>query len=111
MVPTMLKTASTTHHHPAPEDRPPTTASLRRNPAVVSQRMATGTVLVHMASNRIYELSTTAGRLWELLDGKSDLRVIQQQLLSEFEVEDAVLGREIGQTLDLLRREDLVVCI
>jgi hypothetical protein len=42
-------------------------SALQPNPHVVSRRVGDGTVLVHLATNGIFELNETGARIWELL--------------------------------------------
>ena len=82
---------------------------VQRSPGVVSQRMEERTVLVHTDTDRIYELNTTATRFWELLESESDVGVIQQLMLEEFEVDAEVLAQELARTLETFTKEHLVV--
>lgn len=91
------------------EQRPPSTTSVQRNPGVVFQPMDAGAILVHMDTDRIYELNATATRLWELLDTSSSIQAIQQQMLSEFDVDETVLRLEIDTTLESLARSELII--
>ena len=65
----------------------PATRSLPApNPDVVSRRLGDEVVLVHLKTNRIFSLSPTGARFWELLsDGKSRTE-IEAALLQEYEV-------------------------
>jgi hypothetical protein len=81
---------------------------LRPNPDVVAQRMGDQIVLVHLATNRIYDLNVTAARLWELLTSGHSLGEAQAQLLQEFEVEPEALAREIESAVRLMLERQLV---
>jgi len=41
--------------------------SLKPAPEVLARRLPGGAVLVHMRTNRIFELNETGARIWELL--------------------------------------------
>lgn len=84
------------------------TPSLLPNPEVVSQRLDDGMVLVHMRTNRIFELSSTAARLWELLGSDVDVQAIHTMMLSEFEVDPGVLQRDIAATISMLKDHALI---
>jgi Coenzyme PQQ synthesis protein D (PqqD) len=75
---------------------------------VVGQRLGDGTVLVHLKTNRIFELSRTGGRFWELLQSESDRDRIEEQLRSEFDVSDQQLADEVDGLISSLADEDLV---
>src|SRR5215207_8182687 len=47
--------------------RPQVAEGLRLDPNVVAQRIGDDVVLVHLRTNRIFELNATGGRVWALL--------------------------------------------
>jgi hypothetical protein len=75
---------------------------------VVGQRLGDGTVLVHLKTNRIFELSRTGGRFWDLLQSETDRGRIEKQLLSEFDVPEEDLTAEMDSLISSLADEDLV---
>ena len=68
---------------------------LQPNPDVVAQRLGDETVLIHLHTNRIYELNRTGTRYWELLAASHTPAAIRAQLLQEFAVDPATLDEEI----------------
>ena len=70
---------------------------LRPNPDVVAQRMGDETVLIHLHTNRIYELNRTGTRFWELLAAGNDPATIRATLLNEFAIDPATLDGEIAR--------------
>jgi Coenzyme PQQ synthesis protein D (PqqD) len=88
---------------PKPKDR------IRLSPDVVAQRMGNDMVLVHLRTNRIFDLNATAARLWELMSEGHTVSNIQDQLLSEFEVDMPVLRSEIDRTLAAMKKEGFLV--
>ncbi len=82
---------------------------LRPHPDVIAQNMGEATLLLHIRTDRFYELNHTAARFWELLSAGHDLAAIQAQMLREFDVDEAQLADEIANLLALMRNEDLVV--
>ncbi len=86
----------------------PPDSHLRPNSDVMAQRMGDETVLLHLRTNRFYELNRTAARLWELLGAGHDLGQIQEQMLREFDVDAAQLAGEIEDILAAMKDEDLV---
>jgi hypothetical protein len=78
------------------------------NPEVIGKRVGEDLVLVNLSTNRIYTLNPTGARFWELLSEGHRTEEIQAQLLDEFNVDEAALSAEIGQTLATLVNEGLV---
>lgn len=82
---------------------------LRPSPDVVAQRMGDRMVLVHLVTNRIYDLNVTAARLWDLLSAGHSLEEAQAQLLREYEVEAGMLAHEIESAVRSMRERELLV--
>ena len=81
---------------------------IRRNPNVVARTVGESTVLVHLQTNRIYELNATASSIWELVDsGESESEVVRL-LSANFAVSDEVAERDFKALLAELEREDIV---
>ena len=89
----------------APSGRP----SVRADENVVARRLEDETVLVHLGTNRIYTLSLTAARLWELIEEGHDRPTIERRMSAEFDVAGNELTEEIDGMLASLRAEGLVV--
>ena len=66
---------------------------VRPNPEVVSSRMGDTGVLVHLQTNRIFELNATGVRVWELLAEGRGLDDVERVLQQEFEGDPASCGR------------------
>ena len=81
---------------------------LRPNPDVIAQRIGDKIALLHLKTDRFYELNRTGARLWELLSAGYDRARIQEQLLLEFDVDAAQLTDEIDAMLASLKDENLV---
>jgi hypothetical protein len=78
------------------------------NPDVLIQRLGQEMILLHLRTNRFYELNCTGSRLWELLVlGYSRSRV-EKEMLREFDVEPGLLAKEIDDLLAALTAENLV---
>jgi hypothetical protein len=75
---------------------------------VVGQRLGDEIVLVNLQTNRIFELSRTAGRFWELLQSDTDRDRIQRQLLEEFEASEEQVSGEVDRLISSLAAEGLV---
>jgi len=71
--------------------------------------MGAGVVLVHLATNCIFELNDTGARIWELISERVPDDRIVDALVSEFSVEREHAGREFARVVGELRREKLLV--
>lgn len=80
----------------------------RVRPEVEVQQLEGNQVVVHLGTNRLFELNETAARFWELLADGSRLESILDQMLSEYKVDPDVLRSELEQSLRMLIEEDLV---
>lgn len=85
------------------------TPLVQSHPEVIFQRMGNQMVLLHLRTDRFYELNHTAARIWELLSQGHDLPFIQETLLVEFNVEADQVSAELEALLDLLRDEHLIL--
>jgi len=95
---------------PTTTDPNPDTWSARLpiDPGVLSRRLDDEVVLVHLDEGRIFTLSDSAGRFWELCESGLTLGEARNRVSSEFEVTDDNLEAEIRQLLAMLRRERLI---
>jgi hypothetical protein len=75
---------------------------------VVARRLEDEIVLVHLQTNRIYTLSATAARFWELLQGGLEHADIVRILRQEYEVDGAQLEAEIAALVTRLSAEGLI---
>jgi len=82
--------------------------ALRPNPDVVAKRLDEATVLVHIPTNRIFELNETGSRVWELLGQEVDSDRIVQHLIDEFDVESNQAASEVNDLLVRLQKEGLL---
>lgn len=64
-------------------------------------------VLIHLGTNRIYQMNRTSARVWELLTAGHDLGSIREVMCAEFDVEEADLLREMEAFFRLLTEEKL----
>jgi hypothetical protein len=81
--------------------------SIRRRPDVVARRVGETAVLVHLGSNRIYELNDTGARIWELTADGATIEGLVDRLEREFEVDRGQLVSEVARIVDDLVREGL----
>jgi hypothetical protein len=66
----------------------------RASPDVIAQRLGDSIILVHMQTDKIFELNRTGARLWELLTSGCSQNAARQQMLDEYVVDDAQLTGE-----------------
>jgi hypothetical protein len=80
------------------------TLSLGRRADVVARRVGETAVLVHLGSNRIYELNDTGARIWELAGDGTTVEALIDRLEREFDVDRVKLADEVSLiVMDLLR--------
>ena len=75
---------------------------------VLARRMPGGAVLVHLGSNRIFELNETGARVWELLNEGLDQEQVLQRIVEEFDVDPPRAGAELRDLLERLAQERLL---
>jgi hypothetical protein len=78
-------------------------------PDVLAERLEDQVVLVHLRSNRMFELNRTGARMWELLEAGGDVEEIRRSLRAEFAVDAERLEREMDALLAELSRERLII--
>lgn len=81
---------------------------LRQSEDVVSSRVGDAGLLVHLQTNRIFELNTTGVRIWELIGEGRTTDEIERVLQSEFDVTPEQLRQEISELVTSLFREGLL---
>ena len=94
----------------ASPDKPPFDEESRIEPveSVVWRRVENSIVLVHLETNKTYELNRTAGRLWELLHEGATYGQAVDALASEFDTTDEQVRAEAGELMARLLAERLV---
>jgi hypothetical protein len=78
------------------------------NPDVEFKRLGDRMVLVHLATNQVFELNNTGARVWELLGAGVNEEKILEQLTTEFEVEAEQLRQDVGDLLRELKSAGLI---
>lgn len=86
----------------------PSGLPLQPHPNVVAKRLGEVIMLVHLDTNRVYELNSTAARLWELCDAGCDLTQILVQMSEEFDVQEPRLRTETEAMLALFLNNHLM---
>ena len=65
-------------------------------------------MLVHLKTNRIFSLSPTGARFWELLSDGQSRTEIEAELLREYDVTPEAVATEIDSLVRTLEAEQLV---
>jgi len=78
------------------------------DPSALAKRVDDEIVLVHLETNRIYELNRTAAFLWDALAAGSTQAELEQRLALEFDVDPEQLAREIDELLGQFMSERLI---
>ena len=81
---------------------------VRQSAQVVSSRLGDAGVLVHLQTNRIFEVNATGLRIWELAGTGRTIAGIEETLRDEFDVEPARLRTELLELVNELSREGLL---
>ena len=68
---------------------------MRPAPDIVARRLGDGGVLVHLPTNRIFELNDTGMRIWELLVEGLSHDDSARTLVAEFGVDEAECSSEV----------------
>ena len=84
------------------------TTRVRPDPNVLAQRIDDELVIIHLVTNQIYHLNSTAARLWELVETGLDLDQAKRQLMQEFEVPVERLEQDVSDVLASLAKNDLI---
>ena len=75
---------------------------------VIGQRLGDEFVLIHLRTNRMYELNLTAARIWELLTEACNRMGIESRLQEEFDADGSDIAADVGALLSHLESEKLV---
>jgi hypothetical protein len=94
---------------PPPERAaPPSGGKLSVDPDVVAERLGEDLVLVHLKTNKIYELNSTATRIFELAKAGHDRSEIEGRLLEEYDVDRPALVENLDAVFAQLVRLGLL---
>jgi hypothetical protein len=86
----------------------PFSGNFELDPDVIYELLDGRLVLVHLRSNRIFELSSTASRFCELLIAGRDPAACLEVLEQEFETNHEVLCAEAQRLLETLSQQEIV---
>jgi hypothetical protein len=88
--------------------KPVTSRIGRPHTDVIARQMGDGAVLVHLATNTIFELNRTGARVWELLGQGLPSSGIAAILVEEFQVEIDRASREVDDLIERLTAAGLL---
>jgi hypothetical protein len=78
-------------------------------PGVVFREVGGEAVLLDLASERYFTLDATGTRMWALLAEHGETSEVVHLLLAEYEIDEAVLERDLDELIERLLSEGLVV--
>jgi len=78
------------------------------SPDAVANRMGDQIVVVHVGTDRIFELNSTAARIWDLLSDGRDRSEIQRLVSQEFNVPESLAASQIEELLNSLISENII---
>ena len=78
------------------------------SPQVIFQELDKEAILLDLNGEAYYGLDEVGMRLWQLLSENGDFDAAVAQLLTEYEVEEEVLRRELQELLEDMAQSDLV---
>ena len=87
---------------------PASGSRVRPDPNVLATRVGDEIVLVHLETNRVFELNRTAAFLWDTLAAGMTPAELEERLALEFAVEREELAREIEVLLGQFASEHLI---
>jgi hypothetical protein len=79
------------------------------NPNVTFQRLGDDLVVVNLESDTIYTLNATAAVVWEMLHNGSDEDTVRVRLLTDYDVGEETIGRELNAALIKLKDFGLLI--
>jgi hypothetical protein len=78
------------------------------NPEVVAKRLDEELVIIHLGTDQIYSLNSSAARFWELLESGLGVLEAKKQLVEEFAVTMQELDEDIRNVLKMLLEHQLI---
>ena len=66
-------------------------------------------VLVHLGTDRIFELNSSAARIWDLLVEGRNQQQIEQSLCEEFQISKDLANRQTNELLASLIAEKIII--
>jgi hypothetical protein len=82
-------------------------STIHPDPNVLAKQVGDEIVLVHLETNRVFELNRTGAFLWDALGSGSTRDELEERLALEFDFVRDELGRELDDLLSQLASERL----
>jgi hypothetical protein len=79
-----------------------------KSPDVLSQEVDGETVLLDLDGESYFGLDKTGTRIWQLLDEHETVSAVYEQLLSEFDVDEDTLRKDLHEHLEALKQAGLI---
>lgn len=83
--------------------------ALAPSPSVLFQEIEGETVLLDLEREHYYSLDAVGSRIWQLLAEHGDVDKLVSAMLTEFDVDEATLRRDVAELLERLKAEGLIV--
>jgi coenzyme PQQ synthesis protein D (PqqD) len=80
----------------------------RVSPEAVANRMGDEVVLVHVGTDRIFELNSSAARMWELISAGHGREEIRNQICEEFQITPELAAQQTEEFLSTLISEKII---
>ena len=78
------------------------------SPEVLWQALDTQCVLLNLGTEHYFSLNDIGTRMWLLLDRHGDVAAVVEQLLTEYEVDEPTLRRDLADLICRLHEAELV---
>ena len=78
------------------------------SPHALVKQMGNSVVLVHLGTEKIFELNPTAARIWDLLAEGLTREDIHSRICEEFDVPGEIASQEIEELLSSLISENII---
>lgn len=89
-------------------ERPTPPAAIRLNPDVIARHLGESAVLVHLPTNRVFELNHTGARVWDLIGEGMPFETIVRTLAEEFDMDADGVSADVTDLIAWLRDEGLI---
>lgn len=86
----------------------PQRTKFHTHPDVVFQRMGDEVLLLHLGTNRFYELNGSAVSIWELLDARLNREEVIARIREEYHVNAETAIENVDQFTRMLKKEHLI---
>ena len=75
---------------------------------VLYQPLGDEAVLLNLNDDHYYSLDDVGARMWQLLAEHGDPEVVVRQMVSEYDVEEAILRRDLAALIEKLEEAGLI---